>query len=278
MRVVTFRKNTLYSVINAYWYKLILNFMKPYDLIIPLFLFVIFFVPISTWADEIQQELYISQKGVVHIRGARLLTKHALNFITISIWKQKWDVITDYTTKFESAYGDPIKSTDIFTDHILEITGKPVADKVGTIDALLVRDLSLKTGTSTVVISSSILDVICPISIAVPLPLPSPALAPLINPMPATQFSSPVSSVSPNPYKLRITKNLYLGDKGQEVVVLQEFLQKNKLGIPSDGPVTGYLGKVTQKAIINFQKANGLAAVGIVGPKTRDLINSLIGK
>lgn len=72
-----------------------------------------------------------------------------------------------------------------------------------------------------------------------------------------------------------ITQNLDLGMRGKEVAALQEFLQKNNFGIPNDGPVTGYYGSVTAKAVANFQKANGLAAVGIVGQETRALINNL---
>jgi peptidoglycan hydrolase-like protein with peptidoglycan-binding domain len=39
-----------------------------------------------------------------------------------------------------------------------------------------------------------------------------------------------------------------------------------------NGPIDGKIGKNTKKAIREFQKANGLKADGIVGPKTRDLL------
>jgi len=38
------------------------------------------------------------------------------------------------------------------------------------------------------------------------------------------------------------------------------------------GSIDGKVGKQTKKAIREFQKANGLKADGIVGPKTRDLL------
>ncbi|MFY9461825.1 MAG: peptidoglycan-binding protein, partial [Candidatus Sungiibacteriota bacterium] len=69
----------------------------------------------------------------------------------------------------------------------------------------------------------------------------------------------------------RITQNLRLGMGGGEVVILQEFLQKNNFGIPKDGPVTGFYGKLTADAVARFQKANGLEVVGDVGPLTREL-------
>ncbi|MBU0534495.1 MAG: peptidoglycan-binding protein [Candidatus Omnitrophica bacterium] len=34
------------------------------------------------------------------------------------------------------------------------------------------------------------------------------------------------------------------------------------------GPIDGKLGKQTQKAIVQFQKANGLKADGVIGEKT----------
>ena len=39
-----------------------------------------------------------------------------------------------------------------------------------------------------------------------------------------------------------------------------------------NGPIDGKIGKNTKKAIREFQKANGLKADGVVGPKTRDLL------
>ena len=74
----------------------------------------------------------------------------------------------------------------------------------------------------------------------------------------------------------KLTQYLQVGMRGGEVIILQEFLQKNNWGIPDDGPVTGYFGKVTQGAVMKFQVANGLPPEGVVGPKTRALINALL--
>jgi len=73
-----------------------------------------------------------------------------------------------------------------------------------------------------------------------------------------------------------LTSRLDTGMRGKEVILLQEFLQKNNFGIPSDGPVTGYYGRVTAKAVASFQKANGLEPVGFVGPETRELLNKYL--
>jgi len=39
--------------------------------------------------------------------------------------------------------------------------------------------------------------------------------------------------------------------------------------------VTGYFGSLTEKAVEAFQSENSVAAVGIVGPKTRALLNGM---
>jgi peptidoglycan hydrolase-like protein with peptidoglycan-binding domain len=57
------------------------------------------------------------------------------------------------------------------------------------------------------------------------------------------------------------------GSKGIEVQELQKLL--NDLNYKC-GAVDGIFGKATKAAVVEFQKTNGLAADGIVGPKTWD--------
>lgn len=59
---------------------------------------------------------------------------------------------------------------------------------------------------------------------------------------------------------------LKVGSNGEAVQTLQ--LKLKSLGYFS-GTGTGYYGEVTRTAVIAFQKANGLTADGIAGPKTR---------
>lgn len=208
-------------------------------------------------AQDFPQELYISSIGQARLLGAEVTTKHALNLFAVRIWGQKWMIVTDYVTKFESAASLPINPEEILAGHKLEIKGRPMFDKVGYIEASLVRDLSI--GEMPQVPPASL-----PAAAALSLPAPAP---------PTPSISR--SEVTPPTV---LTQTLDLDMRGKEVTILQEFLQKNGWGIPDDGPVTGYFGKVTQKALINFQKAQGLEPVGSLGPKTRDLINSLLGK
>ena len=55
-------------------------------------------------------------------------------------------------------------------------------------------------------------------------------------------------------------------NEGDTVKRVQELLIK--LGYLSKGSATGYFGDVTDKAVKEFQKNNGLAADGMVGPLT----------
>lgn len=75
---------------------------------------------------------------------------------------------------------------------------------------------------------------------------------------------NPPSSESPRG-GVPITQTLKRGSRGEQVKILQNRL--NELGY-SVGTVDGIFGAQTQNAVIAFQRDNGLAADGIVGPKT----------
>ncbi|MBN1494713.1 peptidoglycan-binding protein [Candidatus Peregrinibacteria bacterium] len=74
--------------------------------------------------------------------------------------------------------------------------------------------------------------------------------------------------------------DLSLGSTGQQVALLQE--QLKKLGFYKSGITTTYFGEITKEAVIAFQIAKGVIAgendegAGIVGPQTREILNSLI--
>jgi peptidoglycan hydrolase-like protein with peptidoglycan-binding domain len=71
-----------------------------------------------------------------------------------------------------------------------------------------------------------------------------------------------------------INRPLTVGSSGPDVVELQDFLKtQGYFNYPTS---TGFFGSVTWKAVAAYQAANGLEAVGNVGPKTRVLINSLV--
>ncbi len=66
------------------------------------------------------------------------------------------------------------------------------------------------------------------------------------------------------------TKTLQLGSKGTDVTELQKRLTAE--GVYS-GPVTGVFGPLTKAGVIAYQKKHSLDAVGVVGPKTRTVLN-----
>lgn len=71
------------------------------------------------------------------------------------------------------------------------------------------------------------------------------------------------------------SKTLQKGSKGNDVVTLQKNLKE--LGYDPKG-ADGVFGANTEKAVIAFQKANGLEPDGIVGPKTLAKIALLLKK
>jgi len=76
------------------------------------------------------------------------------------------------------------------------------------------------------------------------------------------------------PVPFTFTKALSIGSRGEEVKMLQKELQG--LGFFSlSVSLTGYFGPITQEAVELFQAANGIEAIGIVGPKTRAVLNTL---
>jgi peptidoglycan hydrolase-like protein with peptidoglycan-binding domain len=58
---------------------------------------------------------------------------------------------------------------------------------------------------------------------------------------------------------------------GEEVRQLQLVLKSGGYFNPEP---TGYFGSLTKAALIAFQSANGIEPAGVVGPKTRILLNA----
>ena len=83
-----------------------------------------------------------------------------------------------------------------------------------------------------------------------------------------TTSPSPTTATS-----IKLTRDLYLGVSGSDVSDLQQFLkQKGHYTYPE---ITGYYGAATKAAVTKFQNANGIPALGGVGPTTRAKINSM---
>ena len=77
--------------------------------------------------------------------------------------------------------------------------------------------------------------------------------------------------------ELKLTKKMRVGDKGDEVKLLQQTLATDPTIFP-EGQVTGFFGPMTAKALKRFQEKAGLEGVGEVGPKTMELLNKFLSQ
>ncbi len=71
---------------------------------------------------------------------------------------------------------------------------------------------------------------------------------------------------------IQITKNLFIGSRGSQVITLQTVLIQQGY---MQGSPTGYFGFVTFKAVKKFQKAHDIPSTGYVGPRTRTVLLSM---
>lgn len=85
------------------------------------------------------------------------------------------------------------------------------------------------------------------------------------------------STTLPNtPIKPKFERDLTIGDRGEDVIMLQNFLKENGY-FPLNIQSTGYFGSLTRNALRNYQEANKIEpAKGYFGEITRTKINSLI--
>lgn len=118
---------------------------------------------------------------------------------------------------------------------------------------------------------------ILPKSVPSVLPIATTSQTSSIVPPATAQPSTPTPVVLTT--KKIFTRNLVKGSSGSEVRALQEFLKKDHTIYP-EGIVSGTFGPATERAVKRFQSKYKLGSIGTpgygsVGPKTRDVLNSL---
>src|SRR3989338_4269373 len=80
-----------------------------------------------------------------------------------------------------------------------------------------------------------------------------------------------------------LSRSLQQGSNGADVKALQVFLNGSAstqiavTGAGSPGNESTYFGGLTKAAVVKFQSANGVSAIGIVGPATRAAIAAVCG-
>lgn len=108
-----------------------------------------------------------------------------------------------------------------------------------------------------------------------PAPVEAPAAPVVATPVAAAASTPAAAVVASTPAAFaddayKFTRQLLLGSVGNDVRELQKRLTLEKA---YNGPVTGYFGALTLKAVKLYQKNNAISAVGVVGPATRALLN-----
>ncbi len=99
----------------------------------------------------------------------------------------------------------------------------------------------------------------------------------ITTPCPGNEFESQSvefktqTTVTPPPQAV-ITKNLFIGSRGSQVVSLQTTLIQNG---HMRGTATGYFGLVTFQAVREFQRAHSVHSTGFVGQLTRKALADL---
>jgi murein L,D-transpeptidase YcbB/YkuD len=73
------------------------------------------------------------------------------------------------------------------------------------------------------------------------------------------------------PATYQFTNTLQIGMQSPGVIELQKRLKEEGV---YNGPITGYFGPLTEAAVKSYQKKYGIKPTGIVGPITRDRLNS----
>ena len=145
--------------------------------------------------------------------------------------------------------------------------------KTGGFDATRGMDISLWIIPKTIGISATI---------ATPAPSVAPTAVQSFAQTSSQTTTSIISIQTTSPQAKKIfTKPLVRGSFGDAVRALQEFLKKDPAIYP-EGIVNGNFGPATLRAVKRLQEKYGLARTGVpgygdVGPKTRALLNSLVG-
>jgi chitodextrinase len=147
---------------------------------------------------------------------------------------------------------------------------------VATVTSTNYLDTGLAPGMHTYnVAATDVSGATSPMSATSTIIIPVPAVAAATTSLAATVVSSAAATPLAG---ITFTQSLYYGIRTVQVTILQSLLAAN--GYMSSAYATGFFGNITLKALETFQcnrtiVCNGGAGWGIVGPKTRAVLNAL---
>jgi peptidoglycan hydrolase-like protein with peptidoglycan-binding domain len=105
------------------------------------------------------------------------------------------------------------------------------------------------------------------------LPTVTPVPTPVVSTLPTP---APVTTMAPaTPTAETFTLSLSSGANGPQVTALQILLKKEGF---FSSTANGHFGPETKAAVVRFQKAYGISAVGTVGLATRNVLNELTSR
>lgn len=96
---------------------------------------------------------------------------------------------------------------------------------------------------------------------------------PVVTRTTVRRVSVPAPPPPPPPVLPVTVPVLYRGDRGPEVIRLQQTLAA--AGVYR-GPITGYFGSLTEEAVLEFQQLNGIDPNGVAGPVTWELLRKTV--
>lgn len=186
-----------------------------------------------------------------------------------------WQVAGQTTIGTTAAMsGNILDQTAIVLNTGATLNGRALAQTAVTLSANIVT----APAASTV----SVPPVVVPVTTPTPVGTLTPtSVTPVVTPStpaPAASVVAPTAtsvtsgaSGAQSATAYTFTKNLAVGSTGADVTALQQSLIASGYSLPAGA--TGYYGAQTQAAVTAFQKANGIAQVGTVGPLTQAALN-----
>ena len=162
------------------------------------------------------------------------------------------------TASHSATFNGPFKITPPTVVTLPVVT--PSANTPKTVDAPVVVKTTSNTSATAAQSAATTPPVVAVVT-------PSITTSPVVAPTNTATMVIPTAMPIAANTQATLSRNLYIGTSGSDVVVLQDILIREKFLVP--GYNTGFFGNLTRAAVMRFQQAHGVQATGYVGPLTR---------